>query len=569
MPSTETAAPVASSSSPPPPIVAELETATAGPTAIFLSLSPQSLASLAAALPASSPNAEPDVLLRSLASFLPSIGIGHVSDTTFARHLALSETVSEFTSRRASSSRGTAAAAQAVSGPILASACPGWVCYAEKAHGEVLPHLSRARSPLGIQGALVKGFWARRRALRPDEVYHVAIQPCPDRKLESSRTGFRVTSASSADDEAEREAQRVPETDLVLSTDEFAQLLERAGFDPTLPPLLTTSDEGEAFDLEGFPQDVRHPGSSSDGYLHAVLGHVAGSYDPSGSNGLVLAETPIRGSADYVEYVLSVGPRPSPPAAGEEADDTGLPPVGTVLLRAAACYGFKNLQNVVRKTKLAAKASSSKAASSAAAARAAGGSRPGAAGAGAYDYVEVMACPSGCVNGGGQLKPASATATTMTDGSPTIDAETRWSTKAHVALVEGVYQHEPRRPSPSSSSSSSALTAAAPPPKPIKARPLADSPLATERQLDPRVRHRADALERVVRAEMDGFCRAHPEFYARSSSSTTTFPAAAAVGEEAEEQVNEQAAAAWRRTTFERIDPAESDGGLLGSGVVW
>ena len=32
--------------------------------------------------------------------------------------------------------------------PMLASACPGWVCYAEKTHGDlVLPFISAARSP--------------------------------------------------------------------------------------------------------------------------------------------------------------------------------------------------------------------------------------------------------------------------------------------------------------------------------------------------------------------------------------------------------------------------------------
>ena len=32
--------------------------------------------------------------------------------------------------------------------PMLASACPGWVCYAEKTHGEyVLPYISITRSP--------------------------------------------------------------------------------------------------------------------------------------------------------------------------------------------------------------------------------------------------------------------------------------------------------------------------------------------------------------------------------------------------------------------------------------
>ena len=32
--------------------------------------------------------------------------------------------------------------------PMLASACPGWVCYAEKTHGDtVLPFISTTRSP--------------------------------------------------------------------------------------------------------------------------------------------------------------------------------------------------------------------------------------------------------------------------------------------------------------------------------------------------------------------------------------------------------------------------------------
>ena len=32
--------------------------------------------------------------------------------------------------------------------PMLASACPGWICYAEKTHGEyVLPYISTTKSP--------------------------------------------------------------------------------------------------------------------------------------------------------------------------------------------------------------------------------------------------------------------------------------------------------------------------------------------------------------------------------------------------------------------------------------
>lgn len=55
---------------------------------------------------------------------------------------------------------------------------------------------------------------------------------------------------------------------------------------------------------------------------------------------------------------------------------------GQVLLRFAAAYGFRNIQNLVQKLKR--------------------GRCP-------YHYVEVMACPAGCLNGGGQLKAPDTT----------------------------------------------------------------------------------------------------------------------------------------------------------------
>ena len=48
-------------------------------------------------------------------------------------------------------------------------------------------------------------------------------------------------------------------------------------------------------------------------------------------------------------------------------------------LRFAYIYGFRNIQSLIMKMKR---------------------------GRVTYDYVEVMACPSGCINGGGQIKVA-------------------------------------------------------------------------------------------------------------------------------------------------------------------
>lgn len=52
---------------------------------------------------------------------------------------------------------------------------------------------------------------------------------------------------------------------------------------------------------------------------------------------------------------------------------------GDLPLKFVAAYGFQHIQNIIRKLKT---------------------QRCD------YEYVELMACPSGCVNGGGQIKPA-------------------------------------------------------------------------------------------------------------------------------------------------------------------
>eukprot|EP00897_Mesotaenium_endlicherianum_P006824 jgi/Mesen1/616/ME000108S10774 len=68
--------------------------------------------------------------------------------------------------------------------PMLASACPGWICYAEKTHGAyILPHISSTKSPQQVMGAIVKRHM-------PEQVKHVTIMPCYDKKLEASRDDF-------------------------------------------------------------------------------------------------------------------------------------------------------------------------------------------------------------------------------------------------------------------------------------------------------------------------------------------------------------------------------------------
>lgn len=134
-----------------------------------ISIAPQSLASLAASLSYSSSTRDEDITLRQILRRVEVfcreiLGFTHVFDTTFARHLALKEHVKEFLERRSAS----AAAENTECNehlPMLASACPGWICYAEKAHSEMLPFISRTKSPQQVMGTLVKkwmgGRWGR------------------------------------------------------------------------------------------------------------------------------------------------------------------------------------------------------------------------------------------------------------------------------------------------------------------------------------------------------------------------------------------------------------------------
>ena len=74
---------------------------------------------------------------------------------------------------------------------MLTSACPGWICYAEKTHGNfILPYISKVKSPQTVMGTLVKNKMSQKYGVTPDRIYHMTVMPCFDKKLEASREDF-------------------------------------------------------------------------------------------------------------------------------------------------------------------------------------------------------------------------------------------------------------------------------------------------------------------------------------------------------------------------------------------
>ncbi|KAJ8318611.1 hypothetical protein KUTeg_003702 [Tegillarca granosa] len=218
--------------------------------------------------------------------------------------------------------------------PMLASACPGWICYAEKTHGSyILPYISTTKSPQQVMGSLVKDYFATTKNISPDHIYHVTVMPCFDKKLEASRSDFYSDLYSTRD------------VDCVITSGEVDQMLEKEGIS------LADVEDREMDTLFSANQSIyNHDGGPSGGYLEHVMKYAASELFGYSVDKL---QYKVLRNQDFQEVKLEI---------------EGKPP-----LRMALAYGFRNIQNIVQKIK-----------------------RKNCP----YQFVEIMACPSGCANGG-------------------------------------------------------------------------------------------------------------------------------------------------------------------------
>ena len=110
-------------------------------------------------------------------SFLKRCGVSMVLDTFVSMGAALTATDAEFSKRLSEGGPF----------PMFVSECPGWVCFVEKRHPELIEKLSPVASPQQITGSLVKQV-----LFEGQDVFHFAVMPCYDKKLEASREGSSV-----------------------------------------------------------------------------------------------------------------------------------------------------------------------------------------------------------------------------------------------------------------------------------------------------------------------------------------------------------------------------------------
>ncbi|TMW66409.1 hypothetical protein Poli38472_004174 [Pythium oligandrum] len=336
---------------------------------VVVTVSPQSRASLAE-------HFELPVIVthRKLVTLFRKLGVDMVIDSTSSGDFALLESRAEFLHRYRNQQKTTwtrPPSSIAVSStntefvepitatnplqdplramPMLASSCPGWICYAEKTQPNAIPFIDTTKSPQQIAGALVKHLVGREKGFNANEVYHVTVMPCFDKKLEASRKDFLD------------EATEAKDVDCVLATTEVIDLMNSLGVSFTdLELAELTADE---ILLSGVSSDAStilgsNVNASSGGHLEHIFRFAAKE----------LFNVEVQGPLEYV-----VGRNP-------DFREVSLVVDGQDVLKFAIAYGFRNIQSIMTKIRR--------------------NKCP-------YHYVEIMACPSGCLNGGGQIKPKS------------------------------------------------------------------------------------------------------------------------------------------------------------------
>lgn len=269
-----------------------------------------------------------------MVSLLRSLGADYVLDTNFAADLTIMEEASELIQRITEKNKPL---------PQFTSCCPAWVKYAEMYHPDMLEHISSAKSPIGMQGATIKTYFARKMSLNPQNIVNVAVTPCTAKKYEIRREEMQAAGKHLG-------IPDMRDMDYVITTRELAQWAKEQAVD-------FTGLSEEAYD------SVMGQGSGAG----VIFGNTGGVMEAA----LRTAYEFITGeSAPEVLYELL-------PVRGMEGVREASLQVGKLELNVAVVHGTRNASELIEKINKQGKQ---------------------------YHFIEVMTCPGGCIGGGGQPK---------------------------------------------------------------------------------------------------------------------------------------------------------------------
>ena len=265
-----------------------------------------------------------------LISALRALGFDYVFDVTFGADMTICEEASELMQRLQNNSHL----------PQFTSCCPSWVKFVETYYPEYKDNLSTTRSPIGIQGATIKSYFAKQKGIDPESIVNVVITPCTSKKYEVRRQEMNKAGTLIG-------KPHIKDMDYVLTIRELVTLLKQ--------------EKINYKKLESGKCDQLLDRGSGGGIIFGTTGGVMESalrtvnkYLTGNNRDDLLCFSQVRGLDGVKEAEVKV------------LDKT---------IKVAVVHGLKNARALLDSIK---------------------------SGQSHYDFVEVMSCRGGCVGGGGQ-----------------------------------------------------------------------------------------------------------------------------------------------------------------------
>ena len=134
---------------------------------------------------------------------LKELGANYVFDTTFGADLTVMEEASELIDR----------IKNCKTMPMFTSCCPSWVKFVETFYPEFIPNLSSCKSPILMEGNIIKSYFANLNNIDKDNIVSIAVTPCTSKKYEIKREEFNN------------------DVDFVITTRELAQFIKEEKID--------------------------------------------------------------------------------------------------------------------------------------------------------------------------------------------------------------------------------------------------------------------------------------------------------------------------------------------------
>lgn len=267
-----------------------------------------------------------------MVALLRALGVDYVLDTNFAADLTIVEEASELLARIKGETDKPL--------PQFTSCCPAWVKFAETYYPELLPHVSTAKSPIGMQGPTIKTYFAQKMGIDPRKIVNIALTPCTAKKFEIRREKMNAAGQKLG-------IAELRDMDNVITTRELALWAKEAGID-------FTSLEDSDFDkfmgeASGAGVIFGNTGGVMEAALRTAYAYLTGEQPPKE----ILKLEPVRGYDGLREASVEIAGR---------------------VINVAVVHGTENVRKLI------------------------------AGGIEKYHFIEVMTCPGGCIGGGGQPK---------------------------------------------------------------------------------------------------------------------------------------------------------------------